>query len=155
MAVPATIYECLAKIYKAMFNQQKIEKVGDTYFLNTYDDDDETIIASCALKTFDEEDLPSLEGSVTPSIRLRSSIDSIGLTPDNTIYGLLSKLYKKEFNLRKNEEVVVGSGVISETLYDDDGVTMIAKQDLKDFNGQDLPSQLGTTSPQIREADSI
>ena len=155
MAVPNTIYGVLVKIYKAMFNQQKIEKVGDTYFLNTYDDDDTTVIASCALKTFDEEDIGDLAGSVTPSARLRSAISSIGVEISGTIYGLLTKMYKKEFNTRKNEEVTVGSGVISEVVYDDNDTTRISVQDLKTFAGQNLPSQINTTTASQRRKSTI
>lgn len=151
----ATIYGVLSAIYRAMFNMQKIEKVGSTYYLNTYDDDDTTLVASCALKTFDAADIGNLAGTVTPSIRLKSAISGVGAELTGTIWERVQSLFKKEFNTRKNEEVVVGSGIVSEVVYDDNGTTKISQQTLKTFNGDNLPSQLNTTTPSQRMRSSI
>lgn len=151
----ATLYGVLSAIYRAMFNMQKIEKVGSTYYLNTYDDNDTTLVASCALKTFDEADIGDLAGTVTPSIRLKSAISGVGVELTGTIWSRLQSVFKKEFNTRKNEEVVVGSGVISEVVYDDNDTTRISQQALKTFNGSNLPSQLNTTTPSQRIRSSI
>lgn len=151
----ATIYDVLMAIYRAMFNMQKIEKVGSTYYLNTYDDDDTTLVASCALKTFDAADIGNLAGTVTPSIRLKSAISGVGAELTGTIWERVQSVFKKEFNTRKNEEVVVGSGVVSEVLYDDNDTTKISQQALKTFNGDNLPSQLNTTTPSQRMRSSI
>lgn len=149
----ATIYGVLSAIYRAMFNMQKIEKVGSTYYLNTYDDDDTTLVASCALKTFDEADIGDLAGTVTPSIRLKSAISGVGTELTGTIWEKVQSLFKKEFYTRKNE--IVEAGVTSETLYDDDGLTMISKQSLKTFNNNNIPIQSDTKTPQIRMRSTI
>jgi hypothetical protein len=151
----ATIYGVLSAIYRAMFNMQKIEKVGSTYYLNTYDDDDIALVASCALKTFDEADIGDLVGTVTPSIRLKSAISGVGEELTGTIWERVQSLFKKEFNARKNEEVVVGSGVVSEVVYDDNDTTKISQQTLKTFDGSNLPLQINTTTPSQRLRSSI
>jgi hypothetical protein len=64
-------------------------------------------------------------------------------------------LFKKEFNTRKNEEVIIGSGIVSEVVYDLDDATKISQQTLQKFDGTNLPSQVNTTSAQIRRKSTI
>jgi hypothetical protein len=149
-----TVYDVLMAIYRSMFNQQKIEKVGSTYYLNTYDDDNVTLLASCALKTYDDNDIEDLAGSVKPSTRMRSAISSVGQEiVGSTVYDLLSKIFKKSFFTRKNEEI--STGVMGEVVYDEDDLTKISQQHLQTFDGDEIPSQAKVYTPQIRMKSSI
>jgi hypothetical protein len=152
----STIYNLLLAIYRAIFNTQKIIKVGATHYLVTYDDDDVTVLGMCALKTFEGNDIADLTGTVTPSQRLRSIVGATGAAiTGKTVADLSTLLFKKEFHTRKNEEVIVGSGIVSEVVYDTDDVTKISAQELKTYSGGNLPSQLNTTTASQRKKSTI
>jgi hypothetical protein len=140
----------LNKIRALSVNTEKIIEESGVSYIVTYDNDGVTEIRRCAMKTFAGTDIDSLDGTVTPSQRIASTTEEEVAPVTGCLREKIDKLLAYETNKMVIAEYPTGSGEYYRIIYDTDNTTVILKQRLYTFDGQDLGSLLDSGEPSQR-----